>query len=136
MKIIIESISHSKQRYDTVGDWWWEGETLQIRVSTMSSWVREFKVVVHELTEVMLCKLRGITQKQVDDYDLTHPDAGGDERDMVDAPYLREHSEAMTIERMLNHFTNDNWVEYEEELDSFSQEKTTHGKVPVTKSVR
>ena len=34
MNITIKTIAHDKQRYDTVGDWWFDDEgDLQIRVS-------------------------------------------------------------------------------------------------------
>ena len=120
-KIIVEFIGHKDQRYDTVGDWYYgkdDPQLLHIRISRMSNQQREFMVLLHELTELALCAKAGITVEQVDEYDLSHPDAGGDECDMADAPYLDQHSKAMTVERMLCHFFGENWVDYEKELDA------------------
>ena len=119
-RIEVEFIPGDQQRYETVGDWYYseDGETLIVKISNMSRKRREFMVLLHELTELILCSEAGITAKQVDDYDKTHPDAGGDERDMADAPYVKQHGQAITIERMLGHFLGEDWVDYEHELDT------------------
>ena len=64
MNITIKTIQHSKQRYDTCGDWWFDKKgNLQIRVSDMDNWKYEYLVGDHEVREALLCKDRGITQK-------------------------------------------------------------------------
>lgn len=71
MKITIETIPYDQQRYPTVGDWTFDKEgNLLIRVSGMGDWRKEALVAVHELVEVLICKQRGITQEQVDKFDM------------------------------------------------------------------
>ena len=61
MKINIETIPHSDQRYPTVGDYWDdENGVIQVRVSDMKDWRYEALVVMHELIEMFLTKHRGI----------------------------------------------------------------------------
>lgn len=85
MKILIETIPHSEQRYPTVGDWQWTQvkvlgrsgfpaddklvPTLHIKVSEMSDWRHEALVAIHEAVEALLCKYAGITEQEVDDFD-------------------------------------------------------------------
>lgn len=112
MKITIEIIPHNQQRYDTEGDWQWDGENLNIKISEQSDWKYEILMAIHEFVEAVLCKQDGVSEQQVDDYDFSHPEAGDSEEDMSDAPYLDQHSKALTIERMLCHFLNVNWAMY------------------------
>jgi hypothetical protein len=112
MKIVIETIPHSQQRYDTIGDWFYADDgTLYIKVSSdidgFESDNAQFLVALHELVEVWLCQSRGITQAQVDHFDfnfnafdntlVTEPG------DHPDAPYRREHRFAMMIEHLVAH---------------------------------
>lgn len=105
MRVVIETIPHEKQRYDTCGDWWWEDETLQTRVSAIpesaGGWRASMCVAIHELTEALLCKARGIDQKAVDDFDMG-PGADDDEPgEHPAAPYRREHRAAYVPELFL-----------------------------------
>ncbi len=112
MKIIIESIPASQQRYDTCGDWWFDQDgTLQLRVSsddpTLTTENHQLLVALHELVEAKLCQARGITQQQVDDYDMGSEqyfkENGEEPGDQFDAPYRREHRFAMLIEHLMAH---------------------------------
>jgi hypothetical protein len=113
MKIVIESIPSAEHRYDTWGDWWYDADgTLQIRVSSdepdLPTENHQFLVALHELVEVWLCKQRGVTQEQVDEFDMvTAPTLGiGEDEEPGDhplAPYRKEHRFAMMIEHMMAH---------------------------------
>jgi hypothetical protein len=108
MRIVIESIPHNQQRYDTLGDWWFDPDgTLQIRVSTGEGGVppeHEFLIGLHELIEVQLCQARGITQEMVDKFDLDPANQGDFEPgDLPGAPYHKEHRFAMLIEHLMAH---------------------------------
>lgn len=96
MKIVIETIPHSEQRYPTVGDWYFTQQNpdgvesplsdapivpihellaspkyvLHIKVSNLTDWRREFLIVVHELCEVGLCVNEGVSQATVDAFDM------------------------------------------------------------------
>ena len=50
MKIIIETIPHDHQRYNTVGDWQFSPDgTLHVKVSEMDDWRHEALIAVHEV---------------------------------------------------------------------------------------
>jgi hypothetical protein len=118
VKIIIETVPYKSQRYSTLGDWQWEDpDTLHIKVSKTLYWKHDVLIGLHEAVESLLCKQDGVTEQQVDEYDLSHPDAGDAEVDMADAPYLDQHSKATTIERMMAHFLSVDWAKYSKELD-------------------
>jgi hypothetical protein len=122
MKIIIETIPHSKQRYPTAGDWYWKRGVLHIKVSKLSDWRREVCVAIHELAEVMACKYAGVKQEDVDKFDMEfekrRPAGCVDEPgDHKDAPYRKQHCFATGIERLLAAVLGVSWADYEEELD-------------------
>lgn len=124
MKITIETIAHSEQRYDTCGDWTFdEAGNLTIRVSQLSDWRREMLIAIHELAEVLTCKVNGVTQEMVDKFDFEfeahrHPDNTDEPGDDPNAPYRKEHCLATAIERMLAAEWGVCWKDYEDELDS------------------
>ena len=111
-------IPHEAQRYETVGDWWWEGEgeesTLQLRVSQMGNWKMEMCVAYHELHEALECKARGITQKQVDDFDLSWEEHDGIDEPGNDptAPYYWQHQHATAAEMHLANYLGLEWEAY------------------------
>ena len=101
----ISFIPHALQRYDTVGDWYYIPGTdiLKIVVSAdhpdyLSKELQE-AVAIHELSEALLCRHAGVTQKQVDDFDFMFTGTGepGEE---LHAPYHRQHMTADIIERV------------------------------------
>ena len=121
MKIIIETIPHKKQRYPTVGDWYFKKGVLHIRVSKMSSWKNEMLVAVHELVEVLLCKDRGITTAQVDAFDKAFekkrkPGNEDEPGDDPKAPYRKEHFFATNIERLMAAELRVDWAKYDQEI--------------------
>ena len=102
MKIIIESIPQVDQRYATLGDWFYEGEILHIKVSEEAGPTAQFLIALHELVEVKLCEQRGITQKMVDDFDFTY-EGFSEPGDHHLSPYRKEHRFAMMIEHLMAH---------------------------------
>jgi hypothetical protein len=98
MNINIQTIPHGEHRYPTCGDWWFGADgTLQIRVSDMGNADYESLVALHELVEVLLCKKRGVTTEQVDEFDKqfeedrSHGMHGPEDEpgDDPDAPYKK-----------------------------------------------
>lgn len=122
-RIIIETIPHEQHRYPTVGDWFTDKEgNLVIRVSELSDWRREYLIALHELVEVMQCRHDGVTEKQVDRFDMTfeRTRADGDEREPGDdpaAPYRKQHCLATGVERIAAAALAVSWKEYEDELN-------------------
>ena len=114
MRIIIDSIPHSEQRYDTIGDWVFGPETgnLLIKVSSLDDWKKELLVGIHELIEAALCKDRGIREEDVTTWDKDHP--GSDEPGALQgAPYWEEHAFAEVIERQVAKELGVRWESYE-----------------------
>jgi hypothetical protein len=124
--IYIEVIPHSQQRYPTCGDYTWDllTKTLRIYVSNTGDWRETVSVAIHELTEAVLCLDRGISQKQIDAFDIdfekrrdegkVHYDEPG-----VDpaAPYFDEHKIATFIEKVLVKQLKLKWNKYNKHLD-------------------
>lgn len=124
LNIKIITIDHKDQRYETVGDWVWSSTgNLTIFVSNMGDWRKEFLVAIHELIEVFLCRERGITQEQVDSFDMqfeaTREIGNTDEPgDSVLAPYHKEHFFATTLERAICQELGVDWFDYEKIINS------------------
>ena len=123
-KIIIETISHKDQRYDTCGDWQFDTEgNLKISISDVGNWKHEFLVAFHELAEVMLCKDRGISQESVDAFDTefekNRKEGNTDEpgNDSA-APYRKEHFFATNVERLMAEQLGVDWDEYDKSINS------------------
>ena len=127
MKIIIETIPHEKQEYETCGNWKiHEDGSIHIFVSELSDWRREALIAVHELAEVLMCKHAGITTETVDKFDKDfeahrHPDDESEPGDEPSAPYVTQHCIATGIERILAAALGVKWKPYEEELSSLPE---------------
>lgn len=124
MRIEIETIPHQSQRYETVGDWYFDtDETLHIKVSKLSDWRRELLIAAHELVEVALCKHAGITTEEVDAFDKKfeanrQPGNEDEPGDDPTAPYQRQHCIVTGIERILAANLGVDWKDYEKELNN------------------
>ena len=117
MKITIETIPHTSQRYPTVGDYTLSPEgTIEIKVSVCADWRYEALVAVHELVEALLCIERGIPFDAIDRWDMGVRDA--DPGANPAAPYHLEHQAAETIERILANELGVSWAIYENYLES------------------
>lgn len=121
MNIVIKSIPHKSHRYPTCGDWWFEDDTLQIRVSEEMPEKSQQLVVLHELAEVLMCQANGITQETVDHFDMNfeanrHPDDESEPGDHADAPYADQHGLATAIERIAATQMGVNWLEHEKAI--------------------
>lgn len=125
MNVIVKTIHHSAQRYDTCGDWWWEGEAkdiLQIRVSEMRDDRYEWLVAVHELVEALCCRRDGVSQKEVDEFDIDFEQNRktgnvSEPGDDIRAPYRQQHCLATGVERVLAFALGVCWSDYEQEIN-------------------
>ena len=120
-------IPHDEQRYETVGDYWFEDAILQVRVSKMDSAHKEFLVFIHEMVEVYLILSKGIAIEDIDKFDkrfeefrTAYPDLVGDDEpgDHPKAPYYKEHAVATRIEKWLAQTLNEDWDLYEDKCNS------------------
>ena len=122
MKIIIESIPHCEQRYETVGDWQVNGNTINVRVSRMQD-DYDFLVGIHEAIEAYLCVKRGVTPELVDAFDTAFEEARADGNedepgDDPNAPYRKEHFFATSVERLLAAELGVDWSEYDKAINA------------------
>jgi hypothetical protein len=105
--ITIKTIPDNTQRYNTVGDYYEDAAGKEvITVSDLGDWRSEVLVAIHELVESSLCKNRGITNKQIDAFDIQYNkdrkgDDGSEPGDDPRAPYYKEHAFAMKIEKIM-----------------------------------
>jgi hypothetical protein len=113
--ILITSVPHESQRYNTVGDWFSDNPVL-VRVSDLNDSRFELLVALHELVEMSLCQERGITAKDVDEFDFNWK-GEGEPGDDPAAPYFKEHQFASIIERMMAHELGVDWQAYNKKLD-------------------
>lgn len=120
---VIQTLPHRLQRYDTVGDWqileFPSGPRFTIRVSETGDWKLNFLIGLHELIEATLCKSTGVTEAQVDAWDLKW-DAEGEPGEDPRAPYYHQHQFASTIERMVASAMGVNWEAYEARIREIS----------------
>jgi hypothetical protein len=124
MEIHIKTIPHSRQRYETVGDYWIDRQgVIQIRVSSMRSEISEQLVAIHELVEVVMCKWRMMDIKEIDKFDKEF-EAQRKEGNLDEpgfdpkSPYRNEHAIATAVELMICAHLNIPWKEYEAKVNS------------------
>ena len=136
MTIHIEVIPHSAQRYETCGDWWVNGTTLEVRVSELGDTNMEHLVAIHETIEALGCIKEGISEDGITTYDEAYENArknhipapcgcyptvdsepGNDQH----APYRKWHQFATHHEKKLAGYFHVDWKAYEEKINSLSQ---------------
>ena len=119
----ISQVPHKKQRYETVGDWI-PGRPAQIRVSKMKDQRYVFLVALHEIIEYELCKMHGITDREVVAFDVNfeaerrmnlHP-LDAEPGNHPKAPYRNEHEFATMIEMMVAQKLGVSWSDYEKTI--------------------
>lgn len=124
MNVSIKIIPHKKQQYETVGDWTVKKNgDLDIFVSSMDDWRKEMLVAYHELREYLECKHKGITQKEVDDFDKAYEKKRkkGDTSEPGNDPhalYFTPHHNATRDERLLAADLGVEWCEYEATINA------------------
>ncbi len=117
----IETVRPQEMRYRTVGDWYFVGPNLLvIKVADTGNWIYNLLVAVHELIEVILCQIAGVTEKQVDRFDLAHQN-DEDPGSHPKAPYHDQHMIAMGVEMILSVEAGVKWRTYEDALERVCQ---------------
>jgi hypothetical protein len=119
----IFQVPHRKQRYETVGDWI-PGRPAQIRVSKMKDQRYMFLVALHEMIEYELCKMHGITDREVVAFDVNFEAERRMNLHSIDAepgnhpkaPYRNEHEFATMIEMMMAQKLGVSWSDYEKTI--------------------
>lgn len=122
--IVIDTVPHEHQRYETVGDWWIAPDgKWRIRVSRMEDWRHVVCVAIHELVEMALCQQDGVSQTLVDQFDQVYEEsrAEGDTSEPGDdpaAPYYKQHGIASGIERIVATALGVDWNKYNDEVNA------------------
>jgi len=119
-RFVVREVPHRAQRYETVGDWL-PGRPVEIRVSRMRDERYVFLVALHEMIEFELCRMHGVTDREVVAFDRGFEseracglhsawDEPGDDRR---APYRKEHAFATSVERLVAQKLGVRWSHYE-----------------------
>jgi hypothetical protein len=121
VRIIIETIPHAQQTYETCGNWQIEGDEIHVQVSDLGDWRMEALIGIHEACEAALCLHAGISQRAVDRFDMRYEEQRppGDESepgDAIEAPYGLQHCYATAVERLLCAAMGIQWGAYEQRV--------------------
>ena len=115
-------IPHSKQRYETVGDYEFKNNQWDITVSSMDNPDYVFLVMIHELIELYLTQKKDILEEDISKFDIEfeklreeYPKLIGSMEcgDMTSAPYFEEHQFATKIEKLVAEGLGVDWNEYD-----------------------
>ena len=120
--ILIETKPHKSILNNQVGDYQDKGR-YYIKVADLGDESMEFLVALHELCELMLIKKKGITIKQVEDFDKAfeawRPEGNTDEAGDDPACVYKEcHFIATNIERQMAQHLGVDWKTYEEVINA------------------
>ena len=128
MRVVIETIPHVEQRYDTCGDWVWHPDgSLHIRISEMPHQPQsEWLVALHEMVEAVLCAYDGIEEEDVTKWDLDYLAAGGqgEPGEAPGSPYRTQHETATIIERIVCQSMGLAWAEHDKTVEEVGNEPT------------
>jgi hypothetical protein len=130
LNVYIQTIPHTEQRYETVGDYFTVDDLSEkvgsapgrvFRISEMDNPDYEFLVMIHEIIESHLVQKRGISDAAIDAFDIQFEkdrEAGkvpqdAEAGDSIEAPYYREHRFATTIERLVAYELGVDWMSYD-----------------------
>jgi hypothetical protein len=125
MRVVIDFVPHTEQRYGSIGDWQidsegnWNIKVSRIQESGLNAFEYQLLVAVHELVEMIDCTHRGITPEAVDAFDMSFrgEDIFAEPGDDESAPYYASHQFACGIERLLAARLGVNWKAYSQAID-------------------
>lgn len=122
-RLIIQTIPHKYQDYETVGNWNFANGVLLVFVSDMGDPRYNFLVGIHEAVEAMICKHRGVKEEDITAFDVefekNRPEGNEDEPgDDPNAPYKKEHFTATNVERIVAAELDVDWNEYDKAVMS------------------
>jgi len=132
-KIIVEIVPLEEQRYETLGDYYYENDILHFKITDTGNDTYNKAILVHELVEELLTKHNGINEEDILKFDLWVADEVENGRYPVDAepgehpqsPYKKEHIFSENVERQIMNFLNIDFKEYDKTVISiFDNGKT------------
>lgn len=122
-EICIKIIPHSEQRYETVGDYWYDEKgVLQVRVSDMGNELYHKMIYCHELIEEALTKHNGISESVIMNFDLkfeaNRAEGNVDEPGFdKNCPYIKEHTFATGVELGMCALSRTNFSTYDKTVN-------------------
>lgn len=127
MKIIIETVPHSQNRNNQCGDYRYMPDgSLYVTVSSLNDPKMEWLIAMHEVIEEFLAKNDGISEEQINDYDIYYEKrremglvAEDSENGFApDCIYKKYHTIATGIEMMLAAQLGVDWLQYNDKINS------------------
>lgn len=109
--IVCTVVPQKDQRYDTVGDWYEKDGVQHFVISKMRDPRSELAVLMHEIGEEAWCRLNGVTQQQVDEWDFGHAEHD-DPGSLPGCPYGKGHQFGDALERIAVDFLGLSWDEH------------------------
>ena len=112
IKTEIKSVYKEGQRYDTLGDYYFEDGKRIFSITKTGNQLFDDLIFIHEFIEEVLTRNKGITEEEIYEYDLKFEekvkngevDEDVEPGEQLDSPYKVQHSIAESVERiMLNH---------------------------------
>lgn len=118
--IQVDFIPHTKQRYDTAGDYYEsvinDVPTTFFKISDTGNTWYNYLILFHELREYILANKDGVKLQDIDNFDFGFV-GEGEPGDNPHAPYYKQHQLAEIAERSLAADMNLNWKDYEQEIN-------------------
>lgn len=115
LTINVRTIPHTRQRYETVGDWHYEIADDELLIT---AWISEqpnihhlMLLATHEITEALLCYVNGVRPDLVTAWDKGWS-GPGEPGDAPLCPYRKEHQTAELLERLMAQALCVDWSSY------------------------
>jgi hypothetical protein len=123
-KINIEIVPLKKQRYETLGDYYFKKGILEFKITDTGNPLYNKLILIHELVEQTLTEALGIKEEQILRHDLQFEKllkdgkVGFDDEpgDHKNSPYRKEHVIAEVVERLMINHLNLSWKNYDKEI--------------------
>jgi hypothetical protein len=115
----ITVIPYNDMAYPTAGDYRTVDGVVEFKIAELESPDYEFFVLCHEVIEQYITQRRGISEESITYFDMTHPELD-DPGNCPQAPYWREHTFAVRVEKLLSKELGIKWKTYDK---SFSKLK-------------
>lgn len=124
-KTIIEIVSLKKQRYETLGDYFYDKSGIRhFKITDTGNDLYNDLILIHEMIEEVLTRAKGIKEEIILRHDLefekllldgkvSPDDEPGEHKN---SPYRKEHAIAEIVERMMINHLGLIWKEYDAEI--------------------
>lgn len=124
-KIQIDIIPLKCQRYESLGDYFYDKEKiLHFKITDTGNPLYNKLILIHELIEQTLTEAKGIKESQIYKHDLEFEklvkdgkvDADAEPGEADTSPYRQEHLLAETVERLMLNHLNQTYKKYNDQI--------------------